>query len=361
MKLAKLFVLSSAGVLAASVAQAAPQVYGAIYANADVTHTKTTKTYLDGTVEKESGVNRPRVYDNASRIGIRGSEALNDQVDVQYRIEWRSPFDVNTRTLEPRDAWIGLAHKKYGTVKAGRMLTYDAYLNEMPWGRPAAMDGLRVNNSIRYESPVINGNQATFQYIMDENKDGTTAGTDSINGDGYAVTLNRSTDKYSIGAAYVYADADDKSDHRGVMYVGQPIKDAIRVSGFYQATPTVKFTGMYQQNRFNGTQYDVASKTEKALAVGLIKKLDDKDEIYSQVNLFDNPDGKDGNRFDVIFGAKRDFSSKVYGGVELAFYNTKVDVPTHQVTNSDKTVDTVNAHELKENTSELVFYTGVRF
>lgn len=359
MPLAVSLALVSAGLISTS-ASAAPQIYGAIYINSDASYSRTKTSYTDGTpTEITSGRNRVLIFDDASRIGIRGSETLSDKVDLRYRIEWRNPFDVDKRTLEPRDAWIGLAHKDYGTIKAGRMLTYDAYLNDMLWGRPSYFDGIRTNNSFRYESPVIKGNQLTVQYIMDENTDSSTAGTDSLNGDGYAVSLSRSTDKYNIGVAYIDANADEMSEPRGVMYIGQPLNEALRINASYQATPTVKLAAMYQQNSHNGTQYGEAAKTEKAFAIGASRTLDKSVELYSQVNVF-----KDFNeygtryddKFDIIFGAKKDFSPSTYAGVEVFYYQKSVDVPAHM--DGEKAI---KAHRIEDQTSGLSVYTGFHF
>ena len=351
--------LLSTGMISTS-ALAAPQIYGAIYINSDASFSRTKTSYTDGTpTEITSGRNRVLIFDDASRIGVRGSETLSDKVDLRYRIEWRNPFDVNTRTLEPRDAWIGLAHKDYGTFKAGRMLTYDAYLNDMPWGRPSYYDGLRTNNSLRYESPVVKGNQFTAQYIMDENTDSTTAGTDSLNGDGYALTLSRNTDKYSIGVAYVNAETDDKAERRGVGYIVQPLDEAWRVNASYQATPTVKLAAMYQQNSHNGTQYGEAAKTEKAFAIGASRTLDKSVELYSQVNVykdFNEYGTRYDNKFDIIFGAKKDFSSTTYAGVEAFYYQKLADVPAHM--DGEKAI---KAHRIEDQTSGLSLYSGFHF
>ncbi len=148
------------------------------------------------------------------------------------------------------------------------------------------------------------------------------------------------------------------SDLRGVLYVGLPTKDALRINGAYQISPTVKFAGMYQQNRFNGLHYGVDAKTEKALALAISHTPKDKNlEFYSQVNLFDNQNGVDGEKFDIIFGAKKDFGAKTYAGVELFYYHDKTNVPAH----TDDGGNAVQAHKLDSKSIGMSLYSGFRF
>lgn len=344
MKLAKLFVLSSAGILAASVAHAAPQIYGAFYVNGITGYEKTTTTKTDGATNTDSSHTRAHLYDNGSRIGVRGSEKLTDNVDVQYRLEYRTTFDNEHRMLEPRDAWIGLAHKEYGTIKAGRMITFDPYYENVPGGQAVAVDGIRANNSIRYESPVVDGNQFTLQYIADENRH------DTLGGDGYAVSVARQKDNYGLAAAYVNANvnADEinrqKADHNAHGGKWYNLKDAIRVDTWYKPTEDWKLAAMYQHNRFMTT----GSETEKALMLGATKTIDTM-EYYGQLNLIDNPDGKNGDKYGLLAGATKNFTSTVYAGAELGLYKAKL----------NNTAADVAKTETK--TAELVLFSGIRF
>lgn len=125
--MSKFLKISSAAVLSVLYAAPAlasitpPTIYGGLYLDTRGSEDKVTKTYSDGTKTVEKTKYRQQLYDNGSRMGIRGEEALNDDMSVLYRFEWRSPLDTEQRAFEPRDSWLAIKHK---TVLSKQVVYY---------------------------------------------------------------------------------------------------------------------------------------------------------------------------------------------------------------------------------------------
>lgn len=278
-----------------------PKISGALYPRLDIEHTW-TKNKETGEVTKNMG--NPKLSDDASRLRITGKEKLNDQVDVAYRLEWRVPHDVNERSLEPRDAWVALTHKTYGTLKAGRLLTPDPYVN---YGvRSTAVDGIRANNGIRYESPDMKGTSVMVHYIMHEGKEKT----DDLGTDGYAATITHSQkDKFSVGATYLYTDSL-KATH------GYQIKYAMRLTGEYYPTPDWRIGTLYQQNRRVNMPY-----TERGLGTVLTYQKSSFNPYISN-SYVTGYGGNDSTYKDIAVGIGKEITKNVSVDSEVGFGRT---------------------------------------
>lgn len=297
-------------------ASTGPTFYGTIYAEARASDVKTTTTYSDGsrTVEKSG---RPELYDNGSRMGFRGSEKLNDTLEVLYRVEWRAPFESEHRNFEPRDSWLAVKHQKYGTLKAGRLLSPEAYIRytyDYPtWGA----DGNRSNNAIRYESPTIKDTYVWLHYVMDENKE-----TDSLDTDGYGVLVHHKKENYGLGAAYFSTDSHKKL--HGVQF-----KNQFRATGFYKPNKKTQLDFIYQQNDFNDIHYGQASKDNWGIGVGGNYAINDKDTFYLHFNYAENPFGKDGSFKSTSIAAERQFTPNFAAFTELFLSKETINAPAY--------------------------------
>lgn len=354
-----------------------PTFYGGLYTNTWVSETKDTKTYADGTKEVSKSQSRVPLYDNGSRIGVRGSNTLNDKMEMQYRVEVRSPVDGDVkyaggketgkgRSFEARDMWIGVKHNDYGTVKAGRLLSPEPYVRYTYTTLPAPYtDGSRGNNSIRWESPVykegaLKDTQLMVHYVLDEKNSTDSHGTDAV-----AVYVNHTPKdaKYALGGAYFYADGD-KAPH------GVKIKDNFRITGKYDITDQYQANFLYQQNRFNDVHYGdtTPAKTESAISIGgqFKQNKDSKNVYFAQANLGKNPAGKPGDTKALIAGVTHSFKSNMDIGMEVGYYQTNHDVPAYTKETKDAngvvtaTTD-IKSHKSKSETGEVVIYTGFRF
>jgi predicted porin len=150
--------------------------------------------------------------------GIKGKEELGDGLQAIFNLE--NGFDINSGKLRQggrmfgKNAWVGLASAPLGTVTIGRQLdttvdlvqplTADGY--GPAFTTPGDADNndntFRVDNAIKYTSPVYYGLQFELMYAL-----GGVAGDVSSQGTSSAA-LAYSHGGFSVAAGYVFAKND---------------------------------------------------------------------------------------------------------------------------------------------------------
>jgi len=124
-----------------------------------------------------------------SRFGLRGSEDLGGGLKAVFQIE--NGFNASNGKLAQgglmfgRQAWVGLASDQYGTVTLGRQ--YDSVVTYLgpttangnwggtffahPYDNDNTDNSFRVNNTIKYASPVLAGIKfgGTYSFSNDTN------------------------------------------------------------------------------------------------------------------------------------------------------------------------------------------------
>ncbi|KUZ77279.1 porin [Burkholderia ubonensis] len=120
---------------------------------------------------------------SGSRWGLKGSEDLGGGLKTIFQLE--NGFDVGTGKLNQggrmfgRQAYVGLEHAQYGTLTLGRQydpsvdlvqaVTADNYYGAF-FATPGDVDNndnsIRVNNAIKYTSPVFSGLQFEGMYAL---------------------------------------------------------------------------------------------------------------------------------------------------------------------------------------------------
>ncbi|PCE33675.1 porin [Burkholderia ubonensis] len=120
---------------------------------------------------------------SGSRWGLKGSEDLGGGLKTIFQLE--NGFDVGTGALNQggrmfgRQAYVGLEHAQYGTLTLGRQydpsvdlvqaVTADNYYGAF-FATPGDVDNndnsIRVNNAIKYTSPVFSGLQFEGMYAL---------------------------------------------------------------------------------------------------------------------------------------------------------------------------------------------------
>ena len=168
----KIALVSAIAIASISSAQAAPKVYGKIFLSTDYVSTD----YDDSSKKDEDTF---KLNDNSSRIGFRGEDSLNDDIDLVYQLEYGVSPDSDTTQFKSRNTYIGLSNRQYGTLLAGRHDTpfklskgsVDVFTNNSGAGLsldkigPEGFTNLgenRANNVIAYKSPAIVGVPVTF-------------------------------------------------------------------------------------------------------------------------------------------------------------------------------------------------------
>jgi predicted porin len=71
----------------------------------------------------KSIITRNEMESSNSRFGVRGYEKLGGGWRATWQLETQFLVDSNNTAFAARDSWVGLNHKKFGTVKLGRFDT----------------------------------------------------------------------------------------------------------------------------------------------------------------------------------------------------------------------------------------------
>lgn len=197
---------------------ASPEIYGQVRLSVVQNDTETKE---NGVVTKES--KRPTMQSGNSRIGIKGSEPLTENTDLEYRLEYK--VDVAEKTdgnFSARHGYLALNNKQYGKLLAGRTISYDDNLDVSPswWyvegsGHAFGFEADWVDNSISYTTPKLNGKtDFTIQYGMDEGNNGREFTTfkngleTQVTRDFFIAGMSHETDNGTVGLAYTRAGDD---------------------------------------------------------------------------------------------------------------------------------------------------------
>lgn len=339
----KLLLASAVAALSVSAAHAAPTVYGKAFLTVDAGNAK--DTYKSGIVQTTEDINTSGLNSNSSRIGLRGSEALTADIDVVYKLEYGINIDNGDDTVsrvvgvkpkldksgnvvvdkgqvqyEPdfenekikkdqfyaRDTYLGLAHKQYGTLLAGRLTTIDDNVDFASVLKASNVADIgptfsapRANNAFAYVSPERNGAQFLAMYAFDSDADeGSLADKDQ-----YGIGATYSTGPINAGASYI---AYGKNNH-------------LRLSGNYAVSPTLTAGALYQISKFD----EVNSKKENTLIVSGEMKTATPWTAYGQVALIKNVKGKDDKSMGVGVGGKYAFNKATTGHLYAGYVNSE--------------------------------------
>ena len=159
-----------------------------------------------GTVQGSSNVN---VQSGSSRLGVKGSEKISNDLSAVYQAEFGVQMSDSTTSLTNRNQYVGLSSKSFGTFIAGRHDTpmklaiskYDLFGDQIgdngnvagaKYGLSAGFN-LRTPNTIAYITPNFAGFGATLAYVADHDQVDTVAGYD-----------NNSNQAFSVSAGYEY-------------------------------------------------------------------------------------------------------------------------------------------------------------
>lgn len=230
-KLSLSMAVKSACVLATttlcSQAFAEPTIYGQVRLSL---LDQSSETKVNGVVTaKDAGSNEGRadLSSGNSRIGIKGSEPLTENTDLEYRLEYRvnvAESDSSTN-FTARHGYLALNNKQYGKLLVGRTISYDDNLDIAPsWWRAKGTGYAMgyggsdwVDNTIVYTTPKFNNGKTDFtiQYGMDEGNKGREFRTFDSNGvattverDFFVAGASHKTENGELGFAYTRAGND---------------------------------------------------------------------------------------------------------------------------------------------------------
>ncbi|MGP5010773.1 MULTISPECIES: porin [Psychrobacter] len=328
----KLLLATAVAALSVSAANAAPTVYGKGFLTLDLNtgdvDTTVTTYNVDGSVNEvvkssEDADGRSQLNSNASRIGLKGSEALTANTDLLYQLEYGIDIDAGDRFVDAagggrmeksdqfysRDTYLGLKNAQYGTLLAGRLSAIDDYVNfaNVTQGGVlggdavlASFDAPRTNNTFNYFTPSINGMQFMAMYAMDEDN-----GTDTLGRDAFGLGGKYETGPMNVGATYIQA-GDFK---------------VARVSGNYAISPVVTLGALYQNTDFD------SDDNENAFTISGEMKTATPWTAYAQGDFVNNVGGADdAEAFRTVVGGKYAFNAATTGHLYGAYLSSEATV-----------------------------------
>lgn len=204
----KKFTLATVVAIASiATAHASPTVYGKIFLSLDYTDT-------DDKTSKNNDTTKTELASHASRIGFKGSEKLTDNTDVVYQLEYAIEPDDNSQQFTSRNTFLGVSHKQYGSVLAGRHDTpfrlakggvdvFNAY-NELALHKAGVVGEVRANNVIAYKSPKLDNLPITFTgaVSLSEQTTDTTTTEKNEKDNGYSASVVYDKDGIYLAGAY---------------------------------------------------------------------------------------------------------------------------------------------------------------
>ncbi|RXZ36972.1 porin [Oxalobacteraceae bacterium CAVE-383] len=218
---------------------------GSVQAQTNVTAYGVVDQYLD--FSKAGANSASRVQSgglDGSRLGFRGEEALGAGLKAVFQIEAGFNADDGTSgqggVLFGRQSYVGLGGN-FGQVTLGRQYSmyYDTLVNYglgggLAWGNASEYfdDGaiLRVNNSVKYESPDFSGFTFKGLYGMGEN---SAPGMRSV-GNLSSVGGQYANGPVSLGLSYSTRKTQISNNERwaafGISYNFGPIKPAFLIT-----------------------------------------------------------------------------------------------------------------------------------
>ncbi|WP_101757040.1 porin [Oceanicoccus sp. KOV_DT_Chl] len=258
---------------------------------------------------------------NASRVGVKGSLAINDNLKAIYKMEFEVYIDdgdsgasKDNDTFEQRNIYAGI-QGGFGTVIAGKHDTptklaqskIDKF-NDLPLGdiKNLFEGENRESNIVMYTTPDMDGLTFTGAFIP-----GETNEDDSI-ADGISVALS-----YNKESLYLALAVDDEVDSRdtmravaeytigdaklGFMYqtvelsdssVFEDDEDGFLVSGEYKVAPSWVLKAQYGYNETEDEDGDEGEYTQ--LTFGADYKLSKATKVFAYYSTIEaDEDGSD--------------------------------------------------------------------
>lgn len=178
----KIALVTAMALAATAGAHAEVTVYGKAFLGLDYVSN-------DGSITEEDAV---QLVSNASRIGLKGSEQITDDIEAFYKAEYEAYFDSGSKSgdeFSARNIYAGLKHKELGSLLFGRNDTLlkdvgaDADLfNDLNAGnlddKRTFAGEERASNLIQYSAPSSLPVNAAFGVSLDGATESEVDGAD---------------------------------------------------------------------------------------------------------------------------------------------------------------------------------------
>lgn len=315
----KLLLATAIAALSVSAANAAPTVYGKAFLAMDYVNAE-----FDGPAGYNYDEDTVEINSHASRIGLKGSEAMTANTDVIYQLEYGTSIDGDSNGFKNRDTFLGVVNKQFGEFRVGKNQSSlaridNVVVNQGYWDNLGQTqnekevvsalnmaDSNRIPSSIIWTAPKYNNLplEISAMYSSDD------ANGNDNSGFGVAALFDQGTG-FTAGLAY------DKDQN----IAGDIIRGTATVDlGKYMAAP-VRLGALYQV-----ADYDYGTSKEKGLVISAEMGLANfarPASVYAQYNNTSNLDGfGDSDSDQIVVGGKYMYKDNIiahaYAGMNKA-------------------------------------------
>ena len=315
----KLLLATAIAALSVSAANAAPTVYGKAFLAMDYVNAE-----FDGPAGYNYDEDTVEINSHASRIGLKGSEAMTANTDVIYQLEYGTSIDGDSNGFKNRDTFLGVVNKQFGEFRVGKnqsslaridnVVVNQGYFDNLGQTQNEKevvsalnmADSNRIPSSIIWTAPKYNNLplEISAMYSSDD------ANGNDNSGFGVAALFDQGTG-FTAGLAY-----DKDQNIEGDIIRGTATVDL----GKYMAAP-VRLGALYQV-----ADYDYGTSKEKGLVVSAEMGLANfarPASVYAQYNNTSNLDGfNDSDSNQIVVGGKYMYKDNIiahaYAGMNKA-------------------------------------------
>jgi predicted porin len=193
---------------------------------------------------------------NASRIGLKGSEKLTDELEAVYKFEREVDLTGEDSELKPRNSYVGLKGG-FGQVVVGIHDTTTKDLsksldlfNDMTGDYKNVIEGeTRAKNMVKYSAPKFNNISLNFMAIADETSENKSL-SDSL-----SMSATYAKDGLTLGLSQDInvKSGSFKKDYLDITRVMASYSaNGLTVGGFVQqASEGDSFVGQYDRDSFH--------------------------------------------------------------------------------------------------------------
>lgn len=316
----KLLLATAIAALSVSAANAAPTIYGKAFLAADYVNAE-----FDGPAGNMYDEDTIEINSHASRIGIKGSEAMTANTDVIYQLEYGTLIDGDKDGFTNRDTFLGVVNKQFGEFRVGKNQSSLDRINNVDVNQGYfdrlhttkhnevvealnMVDSNRIPSSIIWTAPKYDGLplEISAMYSSDD-----ANGNDNDNsGFGVAALFDQGTG-FTAGLAY-----DKDQNIEGDIIRGTATVDLAK----FMAAP-IRLGALYQV-----ADYDYGSSKEKGFVISGEMPLTNfarPASVYAQYNNTSNLDGFDDADSDqIVVGGKYFYKDNIiahaYAGMNKA-------------------------------------------
>ncbi|SJN17878.1 porin [Psychrobacter sp. JB385] len=334
----RLFLMTGMTILPLATVHAAPEIYGKAFLTTDYSDIGVNNNGRQNRFERTDS-DFVQINSNFSRLGIRGSEALTDDTEIIYRLEYGTQIDGSgDSAFNSRDTYLGVKNKNIGELRVGRNTSvlgyaYDPMVARAYWdnlGKTTLdsnntvsalnmLDYTRKNNSIVWIAPKFETVPVdlVMQYATNENSDDRGAGFGAYakysSNKGITTGLAFSRDIEANGSINALDFATDKNVDGQVNYGGDVIRGTMTldIDHYIDMKAPITLGAVYQQADYDFEEASI----EKGLIVSAnmhLKQFAHPASVYLQYNQTDNLNGIGNNESkQMVLGGEYEFKDNI--------------------------------------------------